>query len=94
MPNYPKDLARLLKERSISFTERKILALELENEDALTRVTHTLYRTEINIHYVYAFMNQPNGKPVLAIAMEDEETAEESLKLHQIKVLSQEDLTR
>ena len=39
-------------------------------------------------------MHQPNGKPVLAIAMEDEETAEESLKLHQIKVLSQEDLTR
>ena len=94
VPNYPKDLARLLKERSISFTERKILALELENEDALSQVTHTLYRTEINIHYVYSFLHQPNGKPVLAIAMEDEETAEESLKLHQIKVLSQEDLTR
>ena len=94
VPNYPKDLARLLKERSISFTERKILAVELENEDALTLVTNTLYRTEINIHYVYAFMHQPNGKPVLAIAMEDEETAEESLKLHQIRVLSQDDLTR
>ena len=94
VPNYPKDLARLLKERSISFTERKILAVELENEDALSRITQTLFRTEINIHYVYSFMHQPHGKPVLAVAMEDEETAEESLKLHHVKILSQEDLAR
>ena len=94
VPNYPKDLARLLKERSISFTERKILALELENEDALTRVTHTLYRTEINIHYVYSFMHQPHGKPVIAIAMEDEETAEDVLHSYHLKILSQDELIR
>ena len=35
VPNYPKDLARLLKSQSISFTERTILAIEVDNEDSI-----------------------------------------------------------
>src|SRR6056300_949571 len=52
IPNYPKDLARLLKERSISFTERMVLAVELEKEDSFQILTKALLRAEINIHYV------------------------------------------
>ena len=35
IPNYPKDLARLLKSLSISFTEKKVLAVELEKDDSM-----------------------------------------------------------
>jgi len=92
--NYPKNLARLLKSQSISFTERMILAVELDEASSLFKVTKSLLHAEINIHYVYPFLYQPNGRPVLAIAMEDEDTAEETLRIHQLKILSQEDLTR
>ena len=94
IPNYPKDLARLLKSQSITYTERDVLAVELQNEEAMQTVTHSLLRAEINIHYVYPFLHQPNGKPVLAMAMEDEDIAEEALKQNHLKILSQDDFAR
>ena len=94
IPNYPKDLARLLKSLSISFTERTVLAVELVKEDSMQNLTRALLQAEINIHYVYSFMHQPNGKPVIAIAMEDEDTAEDALHSYQLKILSQDELIR
>ncbi len=94
IPNYPKETARLLKSRSISFTERKILAVEVEEQNSLQSITRSLLHAEINIHYVYPFLYQPNHKPVLAIAMEDEDTAEEALSNHRLRILSQEDFAR
>ena len=94
IPNYPKETARLLKSRSISFTERKILAVEVEEQNSLHNITRALLHAEINIHYVYPFLYQPNHKPVLAIAMEDEDIAEEALSRHRLRILSQEDFAR
>ena len=91
IPNYPKDLARLLKSQSISFSERNVLAVEMKNEDFIQEVTQSLLRAEINIHYVYPFLNQPNGRPVIAIAMEDQETAEDALRSDRLQILSLED---
>jgi len=39
-------------------------------------------------------MHQPHGKPVVAIAMEDEDTAEDVLKSYHLKILSQDELIR
>ncbi len=94
IPNYPKETARLLKSQSISFTERNVLAVEVDGEDSLQTITRSLLRAEINIHYVYPFLHQPNHKPVLAIAMEDEDIGEDTLKRYQVRVLSQEDFAR
>ena len=94
IPNYPKDLARLLKSQSISFTERNVLAVEVSAEDSIQKVTQSLLGAEINIHYVYSFMHQPNGRPVLAIAMEDQDIAEEALRNYNLRVLSQDDFLR
>ena len=94
VPNYPKDLARLLKSQSISFTERSIIAAEIVNEDSINQITHSLLSAEINIHYVYPFLHTPNNKPVLAIAMEDQQTAEDALSSYQLRILYQEDFLR
>ncbi|MDG1138252.1 MAG: hypothetical protein P8N49_01875 [Opitutales bacterium] len=94
VPNYPKNLARLLKSQSISFTERNIIAVEMKNDDSLHQVTQSLLRAEINIHYVYPFLHQPNHRAVLAIATEDEDIGEEALKAYQLNVLSLEDFNR
>jgi hypothetical protein len=94
IPNYPKETSRLLKSRSISFTERKVLAVEIDGQNSLQSITQSLLHAEINIHYVYPFLYQPNQKPVLAIATEDEDTAEEALSGHHLRILSQEDFAR
>lgn len=94
VPNFPKNLARLLKSQSISFTERNIIAVEMKNDDSLHQVTQSLLRAEINIHYVYPFLHQPNNRPVVAIATEDEDIGEEALKAYQLNVLSLEDFNR
>ena len=92
--NYPKETAQLLKSRSISFTERTIIAVEIKDEDSLYMITRSLLHAEIDIHYVYTFLHQPNNRPVLAIAMEDEDIGEDTLHRHGMKILSLEDFTR
>lgn len=92
--NYPKETAQLLKSRSISFTERNIIAVEIKDEDSLHLITQSLLHAEINIHYVYPFLYQPNNRPVLALAMEDEDIGEEALNRHGMKVLSLDEFTR
>jgi hypothetical protein len=94
VPNYPKETARLLKSRSISFMERNILAVEIEGEDSLQMITQSLLHAEINIHYVYPFLYQPNNKPVLALAMEDADIGEEALAKHRLRILMQDDFAR
>jgi hypothetical protein len=92
--NYPKDLARLLKSLSISFTERMVFAVELEKDDSMQILTKALLRAEINIHYIYSFLHQPNGKPIVAIAVEEQDTALDVLRTYQLKVMSQDELNR
>jgi len=92
--NYPKETAQLLKSRSISFTERNIIAVEIEGENSLHLITQSLLHAEINIHYVYSFLHQPNKKPVLALAMEDEDIGEEALLKHGMRMLSLDEFTR
>jgi len=94
VPNYPKETARLLKSRSISFMERNVLAVQIDGEDSLQMITQSLLHAEINIHYVYPFLYQPNNKPVLALAMEDEDIGEEALIKHRLRVLTQDDFAR
>ena len=94
VPNYPKETARLLKSRSISFMERNVLAVQIDGEDSLQMITQSLLHAEINIHYVYPFLYQPNNKPVLALAMEDEDIGEEALTKHRLRVLTLDDFAR
>jgi len=94
VPNYPKETARLLKSRSITFMERNVLAVEVEGEDSLQMITQSLLHAEINIHYVYPFLYQPNNKPVLALAMEDADIGEEALAKHRLRILMQDDFAR
>ena len=70
------------------------IAVEVADENSIHKVTQSLLGAEINIHYVYSFLRQPNGRPVLAIAMEDQDIAEEALSTYSLRVLSQEDFLR
>jgi hypothetical protein len=49
---------------------------------------------ELNIHYIYPFIFRPHGKSALAMHLEDNEVAKNTLETHQLKVLNQSDIAR
>jgi len=89
------DRAReLLVQDNFPFTESEVLVVEIDSETKLKGVLAALLRAEVNIHYAYSFITQPNGRSALALSLEDPDVATASLGQHQFKVLYQADLLR
>lgn len=89
------DRAReLLVENDFPFTQSEILVVEIDSESKLRGALAALLQAEVNIHYAYSFITQPNGRSALALSLEDFELAAASLTQHQFKVLYQADLLR
>ncbi|EDY82442.1 hypothetical protein VDG1235_2064 [Verrucomicrobiia bacterium DG1235] len=90
----PQQARELLWEHSIAFSESEILAVEISGEHDVHRVLASLLQTEINVHYIYAFVSRPHGKSALAMNIEDMELAVHILNTHSHRVLSQRDISR
>jgi hypothetical protein len=90
----PDGARSLLQEYGFPFTEVVVLAVEVEGEGRLKDVLAALLEAELNIHYVYPFLNRPGGKSALVISIEEQEVAGEALRAHQFTVLFQSDLSR
>jgi hypothetical protein len=89
------DVAReLLEVRGYAFTECDLLVVEIDSETKLKGALAALVMAEINIHYVYSFVVQPDGKAALALNLEDMEVAAQALRQQQFRVLEQRDLSR
>ncbi len=88
------DRARdLLHREEFPFTESNLVVVEVNPTD-LNRLMSALLEAELNINYLYSFIPQPDGKPVIGLSMEDNETAEQALRRHQFKTLKQTDISR
>ena len=94
VPNYPADARKAFEEEGFSFVECPIVAVELNTEEDLPKVTLALLEAEINIHYLYPFLARPGGKSALAMRVEDTDVAIETLSRRQVRVLSLEDIAR
>ena len=94
VPNYPVSAREILGKEAFSFVECPIVAVELNTEEDLPRVTSALLEAEINIHYLYPFLARPYGKSALAMRVEDVEVAIETLNRRGVRVLSLEDIAR
>jgi hypothetical protein len=57
-------------------------------------VLKALLETEINIHYIYAFLSRPLGRSALAMSIEDMDIAIDILGARSHKVLNQGDISR
>lgn len=74
---------------------KPIVVVELkEGVHDLGHALSGLLAAEINIHHAYPLMIRPNGKPLLALYVDDYEVGGESLSKCGFKVLSQEELSR
>ena len=92
--DYPQEAEKLLAQHQFSFVQSELVAVELDKESDLKQVTHALVQAEINIHYVYPFLIRPNGRYALALRLEDNDLAADTLQRHQLKVIGQNDIAR
>ena len=90
----PQRARGLLADRGFPFSESLLLAVEIESATDLNRLMAALLEAEVNINYLYSFIPQPQGKPILGLSMEDNEIAEQVLRQHRFRVLGQADISR
>ena len=90
----PERARELLLEHGFPFNESELLAVELGSATRLNDLMAALLEAELNVNYLYSFIPQPQGKSILALSMEDNEMAEQTLKRHQFRVLRQPDISR
>jgi len=89
----PEKARELLSKEGFAFNESKLVVVEANSTD-LNRLMAALLEAELNINYLYSFIPQPQGKTMLGLSMEDNETAEQALRRHQFRTLSQTDISR
>lgn len=89
----PDEARELLCKEDFPFTESSLVVVEVNPTD-LNRLMSALLEAELNINYLYSFIPQPDGKPLVGLNMEDNETAEQALKRHQFRTLKQTDISR
>jgi hypothetical protein len=92
--NYPDDAREMLKQNGYSFTSSEMIVVEIDDASKLRKVLYALVEAELNIHYIYPFIFRPHGKSALAMHLEDNEVAKNTLETHQLKVLNQSDIAR
>ena len=92
--DYPEEAQKLLIEHQFSFVQSELLAVELASEADIKKVTSALVQAEINIHYTYPFVARPNDRSALAISLEDNDLAAETISHHQLKIIGQDDIAR
>ena len=89
----PERARELLAREGFPFTESKLVVVEV-NSAELNRLMAALLEAELNINYLYALVPHPEGKSLIGLNMEDNETAEQALRRHQFRTLTQTDISR
>jgi hypothetical protein len=89
----PEQARDLLAREGFPFTESKLVVVEVVSTD-LNRLMAALLEAELNINYLYSFIPHPHGKSMIALSIEDNETAEQALRRHQFQTLRQTDISR
>ncbi len=89
------DIARtLLRNRGLSCAEKDVLIVELEENHTLTTLCLYLLGAELNIHFAYPLMLRRDGKPTIAIAVDDYVLAGQILRNKSFQLLGECDLPR
>ena len=89
----PDRARELMVREGFPFTESNLIVVEVGPTE-LNRLMAALLEAELNINYLYSFILCPEGKPLLGLSIEDNETAEQALRRHQFRTLRQGDISR
>ena len=77
----------ILVANNFAYIESELLVVELETVQSLGSLIAALLEAELNINYLYSFIHRPEDKSIIGLSMEDNEFAENVLRLHMFKVL-------
>src|SRR5437867_977026 len=89
----PERARELLNREGFPFTESKLVVVEVTSTD-LNRLMSALLEAELNVNYLYSFIPHPEGKSIIGLSIEDNETAEQALRRHQFRTLTQREISR
>ena len=89
----PDSAREILLRDAFPFTESKLVVVEVTPID-LQKLMSVLLQAELNINYLYPFIPQPHGKPIIGMSLEDNEQAEHALRRHHFITLRQADISR
>ena len=90
----PDKARELMINNDYPYSEGNVLAVEINDESDLKGVLDALFEAEINVHYVYSFIKRPSFKSALALHVEDQDVAAQSLSQRGFRVLSQGEISR
>jgi hypothetical protein len=87
------DLAQAkLKDERLAFGETNVLIVELTEGHTLSSMCLSLLGAELNIHFAYPLMTEPNGCPTIALATDDTTLAGQILRRKGFRLLGEADL--
>lgn len=89
----PESARELLSEGEFPFSESPLVVVQA-NASELANLMSALLEAEININYLYPFIPHPGGASRIAMSVEDDELAEQTLQRHNFKTLRQVDISR
>jgi hypothetical protein len=90
----PDKARSLLRQNDFPFAESKLVVTEVDSTEELGKLMAALLEAELNVNYMYSFIPHPRGKSMLAISIEDNDLAAQTLKRHNFPVLNQPDISR
>ena len=85
---------KAFQDRGLTVYEAELVGVEVPIEAGIgvASILGTLLRAEINVHYVYSLITRSNGHPVLAIHLDDRDTAVKILQNHGIQLIDQNEI--
>lgn len=89
----PDHAQRVLADHDFKVSETELIVVSLPHgKRALLHTWAALLSGEVNIHYTYPLMIQPNGSPAIAVLPDNIEQAIRVLHDRKFEVLTQQDL--
>ncbi|MFH0981608.1 MAG: acetolactate synthase [Planctomycetota bacterium] len=93
--DHPDEAYLVLDQARFPICESELAVVSLpEGKRALLDVLTALMAGEVNVHYTYPLLVQPLGRPALAIAADNVDTAVRVLTEKNLRVLDHSDLMR
>jgi len=87
--NKPDECLKVLKENQFTVTITEVIAIEVpDHSGGLSGVLKEIYKAELNIEYMYAFVEKHHDNAVLIFRFESAQIAIEKLKDKNLKILS------
>lgn len=90
--NNAKMARNLLREDKLAFSENDLLVVELTRGHTLTSLCLALLSAELSIHFAYPLMIKPNGRPTIALAVDDSTLAGQILRRKDFRLFGEADL--